>query len=202
MHVIPTGSIYITQGSKQIEVIPVNPTKGNILPDSGRFYTADWKSGFPVYEPKVLNGATLQKNGQTDYQLSWKFNNLTNLRFGRYSAHLTMVYDDGKHDVALDANVSFWVIPWRLIGIFIGIPLAMIGTIIYLVVSRRHYKRGVRVRQHHRLLLVTTAVLALFGLVFGFDKVQAATNGGITVSPAYQDVTLSPNQVSASQEFL
>ena len=56
-------------------------------------------------------------------------------------------------------------------------------------------------RQHHRLLLVTTAVLALFGLVFGFDKVQAATNGGITVSPAYQDVTLSPNQVSASQEF-
>lgn len=56
-------------------------------------------------------------------------------------------------------------------------------------------------RQHHRLLLVTTAVLALFGLVFGFNKVQAATNGGITVSPAYQDVTLSPNQVSASQEF-
>ena len=56
-------------------------------------------------------------------------------------------------------------------------------------------------RQHYRLLLVTTAVLALFGLVFGFNKVQAATNGGITVSPAYQDVTLSPNQVSASQEF-
>ena len=141
VHVIPTGSIYITQGSKQVEVIPVNPTKGNILPDSGRFYTADWKTGFPVYEPKVLNGATVQKNGQTDYQLSWKFNNLTNLRFGRYSAHLTMVYDDGKHDVPLDANVSFWVIPWRLIGIFIGIPLAMIGTIIYLVVSRRHYKK-------------------------------------------------------------
>jgi len=57
------------------------------------------------------------------------------------------------------------------------------------------------VRQHHRLLLVATAVLALFGLAFGFNKVQAASNGGITVSPAYQDVTLSPNQVSASQEF-
>ncbi len=141
VHVVPTGSIYITRGANQIEVLPFNATKGNVLPSSGRIFTQDWKSGFPVYEPKIVNGTTQLKNGQTVYKLNWKFNRITDLRFGRYTAHITVVYDDGKHDQALDSSVSFWVIPWRLIGIFIGIPLAMIGTIIYLVISRRKYKK-------------------------------------------------------------
>ena len=137
----PVGSIYITRGSSKVEVLPFNSTKGNILPNSGRIYTQQWSSGFPVYEPSIVNNTTLLKDGQTVYRLNWKFNHFTDLRFGRYTAHITVVYDDGVKDQALDASVSFWVIPWRLIGVFIGIPLVMIITIIYLVVSRRKYKK-------------------------------------------------------------
>lgn len=140
IHVSPFGTIYIYHGGKQIDTIPVNDTRGNILPSSGRVFSTDWKNGFPVYEPKEINGATLVNNGQTQYQLSWKLNQLKNLRFGKYTAHLTVVYDDGKRDIPMDASVEFWVIPWRLIAIFIGIPLLIIIVITYLLISRWRYK--------------------------------------------------------------
>jgi hypothetical protein len=50
------------------------------------------------------------------------------LRFGHYTAHLVMVYDDGNRDVPLEAYVSFWVIPWRLvIGLIIIALFVCIG---------------------------------------------------------------------------
>ncbi|MFZ3031816.1 MAG: hypothetical protein WA082_02160, partial [Candidatus Moraniibacteriota bacterium] len=37
------------------------------------------------------------------------------LRFGKYTAKLLLIYDDGKRDIPIEGEVSFWVIPWRLV---------------------------------------------------------------------------------------
>jgi len=141
VHLAPTGNIFISQGKKVIDTIQVNATAGNVLPGSSRIFQAAWTNGFPVYETKTAGGSVVLKNGQPVKELSWKVTQIKNLRAGRYTAHLTMVYDDGHRDVPLDATVSFWVIPWRLIAIFVLIPLAILALIVYLVVSRRRYKK-------------------------------------------------------------
>lgn len=140
VHVAPTGTIYIRRGSKQIDTISVNEAKGNILPNSGRIFGAQWTAGFPVYENKEQNGTVVLNNGRPEQVLSWKLNQLKNIRFGKYTAYLTLVYDDGKRDIPLEASVEFWVIPWRAMLVVIGLPLATLGVIVYLVISRRRYK--------------------------------------------------------------
>ncbi len=130
VHVAPHGNIFILHGKKQISSIPVNAVEGNILPGSSRFFQASWNDGFPVYIAKNNNGAPVfDKNGNQAKTLKWDFSKANHLRFGHYTAHLVMVYDNGTRDVPMDAFVSFWVIPWRIIGaallilIFIGIGL-------------------------------------------------------------------------------
>ena len=36
-----------------------------------------------------------------------------------------MVYDDGKGDISTEARVSFWVIPWKIIG-----GIALVGLLV------------------------------------------------------------------------
>jgi hypothetical protein len=43
------------------------------------------------------------------------------LRWGKYTANLLLVYDDGTKDVPIEGTLSFWVIPWRLIFGAIGL---------------------------------------------------------------------------------
>jgi hypothetical protein len=51
-------------------------------------------------------------------KLTWDFNSpLSKVRFGHYTADLLAVYDNGQEDVPLEATVSFWVLPWRLLGV-------------------------------------------------------------------------------------
>jgi hypothetical protein len=130
VHVAPHGNIFILRGSKQVGSIQVNSAEGNILPGSSRFFGAAWSDGFPVYVPKY-NGDSpvVDKDGKQTYSLKWDFSHANRLRFGHYSAHLVMVYDNGQRDVPMEAYVSFWVVPWRVLGIlllvllFVGIGL-------------------------------------------------------------------------------
>jgi hypothetical protein len=130
VHVAPSGNIFITRGGKQISAIDINATGGNILPDSSRFFSSSWNDGFPVYVTKY-NGQTpaVDKNGKPTSTLKWDFAKANHLRFGHYTAKLVMVYDDGTRDVPLEASVSFWVVPWRLVigfivvALFVGIGL-------------------------------------------------------------------------------
>lgn len=148
VHVAPTGTIYIRRGSKQIDTIRVNDSKGNILPGSGRVFSASWTNGFPVYEVQEQNGAVVLDDGQPQQALSWKLSQLKNIRFGKYTAYLTLVYDDGKRDIPLEASIEFWVIPWRALLIIVGLPVLVLGIIIYLIISRRRYKnRALRFRK-------------------------------------------------------
>ena len=141
VHVVPSGSIYIEQGKRRVDTIHLNETQGNVLPDSSRRFESVWDKGFPRYEAKTQNRAVVLVNGVPENQLIWKTSDIKNLRFGRYTAHLLLVYDNGEHDATLEATVSFWVIPWRILGLFVGLPLLLIAVIVYLLLSRRRYKQ-------------------------------------------------------------
>jgi hypothetical protein len=125
VHVAPHGNIFIAKGGKQVGVVDVNANRGNILPKGSRFFDAAWQDGFPVYQ--VKNGPDgqplLDKKGQPQKSLRWDFSHANRLRSGHYTAHLVMVYDNGSRDVPMEATVSFWVIPWRVIGILLVVAI-------------------------------------------------------------------------------
>jgi len=137
VHLLPAGTIYIKRGSKQVAAIPFNSQRGNILPNSFRIYTASWDDGFPVYTDKVQNGRVVMDNkGNPVKELNWNANKISHLKFGHYTANLLAVYDDGQRDVPMEATVSFWVIPWRLLLLVILVPLVP-SLIVYFIMKRR-----------------------------------------------------------------
>ncbi|MBX4197689.1 hypothetical protein KW801_04035 [Candidatus Saccharibacteria bacterium] len=142
VHLLPAGTIYIKRGSKQVAAIPFNSQHGNILPNSYRVYTASWNDGFPVYVDKQQDGKiVLDKAGQSVKQLKWDFSKLPHLKFGHYTANLLAAYDNGQRDVPLEASVSFWVIPWRIVAVML-ITLSAVATLIVLYIRRgRRIKR-------------------------------------------------------------
>ncbi len=126
IHVVPKGNIFITKGKKPVSTIDVNDSGGNILPNSNRIYTAAWKDGFPVYVPKLQDGKPIIKNNQPEMTLKWDFTQVPKLRFGKYTASFTMAYNDGTRDIPLTGSVSFWVVPWRVIGVLVFVSIFMI----------------------------------------------------------------------------
>ncbi len=146
IHVVPTGTIYISKGGEQLAAVPLNQTSGNVLPGSVRRFVVEWDNGFPHYVTRESNGAAELKDGKQSRELNWDISNLKNLRFGHYSAHITAVYFDGTRDVPIDGEVSFWVVPWRILIVGLILPLVIVGFIIYLVVSRRKFKKMAEAR--------------------------------------------------------
>jgi len=125
VHLAPRGNIFLSQGkNKDIALLELNPNKGSILPNSARVFETKWSDGFPVYEETIENGqVALDELGNQVYHLTWDFENASHLRFGKYTAKMLLVYDDGTRDIPIEGVVSFWVMPWRLLAgaIFIGI---------------------------------------------------------------------------------
>jgi len=117
VHIAPRGNIFINQGdTKDVALLEVNSEKGNILPNSSRTFDTKWNDGFPVYQEKVQDGKTVfDEKGNPEYELKWNFKDASKLRFGKYTAKLLLIYDDGHRDVPVEGEVSFWVIPWRLL---------------------------------------------------------------------------------------
>lgn len=109
IHVSPVGNVFLKQGNKQVATLAFNDERGNILPGTNRKFDITWDKGFPVYEEK-------KEGSETKKSLRWDFNELQNFRIGKYTATLVAVYDDGQRDVPIEAVVSFWVIPWRILG--------------------------------------------------------------------------------------
>jgi hypothetical protein len=144
VHVAPHGSIFITKGGKQVGVIDINNDKGNILPKGSRFFTASWNDGFPVYKNKVSPDGhpQLDKKGLPESSLSWNFSHTNRLRFGHYTAHLEMIYDNGQRDEQMNTTLSFWVIPWRIIGVLLLVTIFIIlGLWSFFVKTRRLAKK-------------------------------------------------------------
>lgn len=126
--IAPTGNIFIDgNGQKDIAILPLNKARGSILPQTDRTYTTEWTDGFPVYQPKMEKDAVVKdEKGEITYQLHWDFSQANKLRFGRYTAHLLAVYDNGERDVLIESQQSFWVIPWRMLLATLVIALFML----------------------------------------------------------------------------
>jgi hypothetical protein len=148
VHLLPAGTIYIKRGSKQVAALPFNTQHGNILPNSYRVYTTAWNDGFPVYVDKTQDGrVVLDSHDQPVKELKWDFTRLPHLKFGHYTANLLAVYDNGSRDVPMEASVSFWVVPWRLILFAILIPL--LPAILVYVFMRRRFNKKLAKRTTH-----------------------------------------------------
>ena len=77
------------------------------------------------------------------------------LRFGRYWAKVVVVYNNGQSDIPTTAMVSFWVVPWKFIGIGLLILILVMVGIIFSAgstiksVRRRGRKRRKATVEHH-----------------------------------------------------
>jgi hypothetical protein len=101
-----------------VAALSVNATEGKVLPGANRVFTATWSDGFPVYTDKLDPAGQVIKNakGEPQKQLKWNFSQVSHLRFGHYTAELVLIYNDGQRDIPVTGTLSFWVIPWRLVG--------------------------------------------------------------------------------------
>ncbi len=118
VHLSPRGNIFIDRGDiKNITAIEVNDEKGNILPGSSRIFEAKWEDGFPLYEDRIEDDrAVLDEEGNKKQTLVWNWKDASKLRMGKYTATLLLIYDDGTRDIPIEGTVSFFVVPWRLLG--------------------------------------------------------------------------------------
>ncbi|MDD5083960.1 MAG: hypothetical protein PHT88_03445 [Candidatus Moranbacteria bacterium] len=119
VHVAPRGNIFINKGDEHdVALLEINANKGNILPNSTRDFKEPWKDAFPVYVEKKQDGkVVLDEAGNQVMELVWDFGQASKLRWGKYTAKMLLIYDDGHRDVPIEGEVSFWVVPWRLIGV-------------------------------------------------------------------------------------
>ncbi len=124
----PFGNIFIQRtasSSQPISVLKLNDAGGYMLPETSRTFPVDWSDGFPVY---VKEGQV--QEGQSK-SLKWDWSRVQHLRYGKYYAKLVAVYNDGQRDVPVEAEVSFWIIPWK----FIIVCLVLLGILITGIVT-------------------------------------------------------------------
>jgi len=148
VHTIPSGNIFISRsaGSEILSTLSINPGQGNVLPGSERLFTVNWDDGWPVFADKRINGQVISdEDGKPVKQLDWSSNNLNKFRFGKYTASVTLVYNDGTNDVPIEGTVSFWIIPWKILGVSLIVLLLVLYA--FYVLGRnivRRLRRGGR----------------------------------------------------------
>jgi len=141
VHVKPHGNIFISRGGKdEISVLNVNEVNGSILPGGKRTFSSSWNDGFITNDVVKDENGTIKtdSNGKPTTKLSINWNKLTSLRFGPYTAHLLMVYDDGKRDQTIESEAKFWVIP------YIPIAIILIGFIVLIILIRMILRSYIR----------------------------------------------------------
>lgn len=124
--ILPAGNAFIqrTANSNDPEtVLPINPKSLYLLPGVTREYPIKWDDGLPVYETKLAAA-----NAPAERKLEWNWRD-SKFRIGRYVARVVVIYNDGQRDVPVEAQVSFWVIPWKIItGIILAVVVLLIGS--------------------------------------------------------------------------
>jgi hypothetical protein len=142
VHGVPFGNVFIMKGNKTVATLMMNGERGNMLPNSKRIYQTEWTSGFPVYKPIEENGKVkLDAKGQQVRKLHWDFSKLADMRFGKYTASLFVIYDDGQRDIPIESTLTFWVIPWRFLLVVL-LVITLVGFGFYF--SLRGTWRGLR----------------------------------------------------------
>lgn len=114
INLIPTGNIFISSDSEFaskniVENILLNPNKLQIFSLNQREFQNSWSNSLLTLESGKLNV---------------NFGN--EIRFGRLYAQLSIVWEGTKGKSFLTREVSFWVIPWKLIFCIIVIIVLFI----------------------------------------------------------------------------
>lgn len=110
VHIRPQGSIELASFvSRKSASINVNPLDSKVLPNSIRRVRSVWG---PVDLPEGSGFFTSLKN-------EWK-----GFAIGRYTATAHLQY--GSSQQALEAQVSFWVFPWRTISLSVAALLLLV----------------------------------------------------------------------------
>ncbi|MEK7602930.1 MAG: hypothetical protein AAB459_01630 [Patescibacteria group bacterium] len=120
----PFGNIYIqrsSNSSEPISLLTLNEPGGYILPNTNRTLNVGWSDGFPVYQKHKPADNVPETN-----VLKWDWSKVQNFRFGKYTAILVAVYNDGQRDIPLESEVSFWILPWKLLTTFVLIFLVLV----------------------------------------------------------------------------
>lgn len=133
----PQGNIFIqrTSTGQPVSVLPLNENSSYLLPGTSRSLAARWGDGFPVYKP-----VKTADNAPNVNKLIWDWGNAQHFRFGRYVAKVVAVYNDGQRDVPIVTEITFWVIPWKMLLVA---ALVLIFLLVGLwVVLRRILKVG------------------------------------------------------------
>ncbi len=127
VHIVPSGNIFIDQGNKKdIAILSANESRGNILPQTERSFTGTWSDGMITMVPKP--GHPNQFETKIDFDKP-----LSTFRIGKYTANLLLVYDNGERDVPLEASISFWVIPWKMISL--DVLVVLLPFVVFLTIS-------------------------------------------------------------------
>jgi hypothetical protein len=123
----------------------------SILPGSNRLLSESWTDGFPVFTERLVNDKPIYgSHDLPEENLKWDFSHISSFRFGKYTAKLLVVYDNGTNDVPMESTLSFWVIPWKLMSLAF-VLLVLIGFGVWTLTRSflRKAKRGVgKVRRH------------------------------------------------------
>lgn len=117
IHIAPFGDIFIDSPSeKEMALVHANATRSNILPGQIRTLTAEWDDSFASRKQKQVDGKLVtNKEGKPEFETVWDFSKADRFRIGKYTANLVLVYDNGQRDIPIEATVSFWILPWKII---------------------------------------------------------------------------------------
>lgn len=127
IYISPTGNIFIERGGKVIDTLNFNEAGGSVLPDSNRVFKVKWENGFPVFKDKIVDGKPVPGKNGLAQELKWELKNISQFRIGKYTAKLLVVYDNGTQDVPMESQLSFWVVPWKILLVL----LVLIGLLAY-----------------------------------------------------------------------
>jgi hypothetical protein len=111
-------------------VLPLNPNGSFLLPGTSRELSSAWTEGFPSYQD-----VKTAYNAPSTRKLVWDWSKGQDFRFGKYVAKVVAVYNDGQRDVPIVTEVSFWVIPWKLL-LLAGAILALLLVGVWVIVRR------------------------------------------------------------------
>lgn len=132
----PSGNVFIQRGSGEeqpLATLPVNSSQGYLLPNTPRTLKTSWTDGFPVFK------TTKTADGKSKTDLDWDWSKLTDFRFGQYTAKVVAIYNDGKRDVPVVSETTFWVIPWRALLLFLAVVIIVILLFRKLIHRRTHH---------------------------------------------------------------
>ncbi len=128
VHDVLGGNIFVHKGdiTKPVATLTVNESATKVvLPGTTRDFVEIFNNGFITFDDK----------GKPIFD----FKKLTTIYFGKYHATLKLKHDENGERVTTEANLTYWVIPWRLILVIIILILMIIT---FFLLKRKITKRS------------------------------------------------------------